>query len=1122
MRGREKELFLFVILLITSTFSYGQQSKEVFGKNRIQYKVIDWRYYSSENFDIYFYDDGADLAKKSAEFLEVEFDRITDILGYAPFNKTKIFLYNSVIDLQQSNVGVNETHFTIGGQTNFVKSNVEIAYPGTYSGFKEELVYQVSKMLINDMMFGGSLTDMLQSSYLLSLPDWFMDGAALYIAKGWSVEMDDYVRDLFSQGQFKKLSHIEGKNSGLVGQSLWNFVAENYGMSNISNILNLTRIIRNEQNSIANTLGMPFKIVVNEWKNYYGVMAKKVEDSYIFPSAEDKFRNRNKNGYTYNNVKISPDGRYLAYSENFNGKYVVYVRDLETGKQNRIHQGGYKVINQEFDDHIPLLSWQDDSNLGIINSQYGKNLLWLVDISTGRKLRYQLNRFNQIKSFDFSANGNLIVMSADLKGRNDIFLYSISRATFKRLTNDDFDDLNPRFIPESNSIVFSSNRKTDTLSNKSNSIKDISKNFNLFVYSIDTTKKVLKRFTNTLSKDFNPIPESDHSYFYLSDQKGIVNIYNYNSRTSIYKQVTNYGVSVKDYDINFKTGGVSFIMIQNGAEFIYHLDDMALDNNVFTPLTRRQEIQQAKFISKRIIAREQQQRLQSLLDKREEEIKKENENILIQDSLASNNSATIIDSTSVDDIIPIDSLLFDRPVGEEVVQQPKIIEEGEDLTDIIDTDNYVFDLEVEETESKKANAVPDARNEINSFLGNYRKLRQKNDLTGPYDYQTLFTADNLITSIVVDPLIGFGIQLEAQMNDILENHKFFGGLLASADLRNSDFYGEYQYLKYRLDFHARYDRRSILRSNLDVDERYKSNKVEIGVSLPLSVKSRVTVSPMFVNTKYFNLDPSLLNSPTGNVDTESSQNYLGGKIEFVYDNTIVHGLNLFEGTRAKASFTHHQGLGASEMSFSNINVDLRHYQKIHRQFVLATRVYYGRFFGNNQQNYLLGGVDNWLFNDTNISGEGDPLFDQQNTDNSNILFVDYVTSLRGYDYNILNGSNALLFNAELRMPIVRYLSRGTVSSNFLRNLLFVGFYDIGSAWTGKSPFSSENDLNTTVIDKNVFRAKINNFSNPWLSSYGWGVRTVLLGYYMKFDMAWPIEDYDVGSPKFYLSLGYDF
>ena len=88
----------------------------------------------------------------------------------------------------------------------------------------------------------------------------------------------------------------------------------------------------------------------------------------------------------------------------------------------------------------------------------------------------------------------------------------------------------------------------------------------------------------------------------------------------------------------------------------------------------------------------------------------------------------------------------------------------------------------------------------------------------------------------------------------------------------------------------------------------------------------------------------------------------------------------------------------------------------------------------------------------------------------------------------------------------------------------MGFYDIGSSWTGNSPFSNENSVNTQIIknEGSPFQAKIKNFKNPWLSSYGFGLRTVLLGYYMKFDLAYPIEDYKVGKPRFLVSLGYDF
>ncbi len=120
-------------------------------------------------------------------------------------------------------MGVKGKNFTIGGQTNFVKSQVEIAYPGTMDDFEHELVLRISEMLINDMMFGGSLTDMFQSAYLLSLPEWFIEGAARYIAEGWSIEMDDFARELFTGGKKVKLSRLSGEEAALAGQSVWNF-----------------------------------------------------------------------------------------------------------------------------------------------------------------------------------------------------------------------------------------------------------------------------------------------------------------------------------------------------------------------------------------------------------------------------------------------------------------------------------------------------------------------------------------------------------------------------------------------------------------------------------------------------------------------------------------------------------------------------------------------------------------------------------------------------------------------------------------------------------------------------------------------------------------------------------
>ncbi|MFW5760182.1 MAG: translocation protein TolB, partial [Cyclobacteriaceae bacterium] len=731
--------------LILPITSHAQQALEPFGKNRIQYKNFEWRYYSSENFDVYFYDGGQWLARLATDYLEEEFNRVTDILGYAPYFKTKIFLYNSNLDLQQSNVGVDDNNFARGGQTEFIKSHVEIAYPGTVIEFKEELLLKISQMLINEMMFGGSLADMFQNQYLLNLPDWFMDGAAAYIAKGYDVTLDDFARDFFNNDNIGKLNKYSGEEASLVGQSIWNFVAENYGKSNISNILNLTRIIRNEERSISNTLGLPFRQFIAEWYTYYQNMIPEVKENYHKPEESNEIKDTNKRDVKVIKLALSPDGKYLAYTLNNQGRFKVEIKNTVTKKTKVAVRGGYKVINQEVDDEMPLVEWADDNNLVIITSQNGAYFLYTYNAVTNDLLKKELGRLSNIKSFDISDGGSLAVLSADVDGKNDLFLISLRRNSIKRLTNDIFDDTYPHFVPESSSIIFSSNRTTDSLQTEVNDLNKISDNFNLFVYNIDTTRQVLTRITNTISKDIYPIPINKNEVLYLSDQKGIYNLYKFQLRNNLYNQVTNYTYSIKDYDLSKNAKSLAFIMIDDSQNQVYLDEDFNINNNIFTPQTRRQQIINAKIVTSRL--RERQ--------------------LARQDSLR---KATVEDSLA-------------NLQAREKSPLERMIENSDDL---VDTDNYTFDQDILKE-----------RKPEESFLSAYRRSRRESKISGPLDYETRFTWSNLTTSFVIDPLIGFGIQLETQMTDLLENHKFNGGIFATTDLRSGNIFAEYKYLKGR-------------------------------------------------------------------------------------------------------------------------------------------------------------------------------------------------------------------------------------------------------------------------------------------------------------------------------------
>tara|TARA_Y100001980_G_scaffold46067_2_gene28267 strand:- start:53120 stop:56404 length:3285 start_codon:yes stop_codon:yes gene_type:complete len=1089
-------LILAMILLLGAE-AVSQFYHTPFGHNRIQYKRFDWFFYTTSNFEVYYYPGGQEYAREALDFLEDEFVKLTDILGYAPYTKTKIFIYNSIHDLQQSNIGIGGDVFTIGGKTDFVKLQVEIAYPGKADEFKQELIEQLSSILINDMMFGGSLAEIFQNSYLLSLPEWFINGAAKYLAYGWSSEMDDYIRDYLSRRKISGLVKVQNEDADIIGQSIWNFIAIRYGRSNISNILNLTRIIRNEENSIASTLGIPFKNFLSQWQNYYLQQKQEINNYYISPDRDDiiaEYRNKN---IKLSHVSLNPNGDKLAFTYHKDGKFRVYVADIQSGNKKKIVSGGYSVNGQQVDENTPLIDWADNETLGVLLYKRGYLYLNTYNIHSGKKFQKPLTRFRQVESFSFNDNGKLAVISGDVDGKNDVFLVSMRRNALRRITNDIYDDLNPVFIPGTAAIVFSSNRENDSVKVSGPNLKDVSSNFNLFIYDLDTTTTFFHRLTNTYSKDIQPIAKNQYSVYYLSDQKGITNLFEYKVQDSTFMQISAFENSILDYDISFNQNAFSYIMLDRGRPRIFLEERYNLNKQNFTPQNARKRLEQAQFVVSRL---PQNQPERTVIEVKPIEVE--------------------IPEVELPDDFREGQVNTDNYVFQDEENEPDIVEEIGPGDDLIDTDDYVF------TDDSRSTYKPE------SFFSNYRKLEKKSRIYGPIAYEPRFNFSNLITSFAIDPLRGFSILVESEISDILENHRLSGGFLANtSDFKSGDIFVEYNFLKYWMDFHVKLDRKVILlRQNddnveelVDLRQKYILNKVEFGASVPITNSFRIEAAPFFATTEFRNLQNQAVSAvSTVDLADDNVVSFTGVRGAFVMDNTIERGFNIYQGSRGLVEFKTYYDLSGSNKSFSNIEVDLRHYQKIHRELTLAGRLFYGTYWGNNKQDYLVGGMQNWIFNKTENQGEEDPLKFTNSTDNSNILFTEFVTNLRGFDYNELFGNSALVFNAELRFPVFRYLSGSPISSNFLRNFQLIGFYDFGSAWNGKPPITRGSGAQTKKYVSNGFIGEISNFQNPWLASYGAGLRTVLLGYYLKVDVARPIRDFQVGSTRFYFTLGLDF
>jgi hemolysin activation/secretion protein len=113
-------------------------------------------------------------------------------------------------------------------------------------------------------------------------------------------------------------------------------------------------------------------------------------------------------------------------------------------------------------------------------------------------------------------------------------------------------------------------------------------------------------------------------------------------------------------------------------------------------------------------------------------------------------------------------------------------------------------------------------------------------------------------------------------------------------------------------------------------------------------------------------------------------------------------------------------------------------------------------------------------------------------------------------------------NSELRWPVVRYFTDKPVKSEFISNFQIIGFFDFGSAWNGPNPYSDENSFNNISVSNGAVKVTYKNQSDPFIGGAGWGLRTKIWGYFVRFDYAWGIENGLFLEPVTYLSFGLDF
>lgn len=1122
-------LFLFAISLLPLRAD-AQVSSVEFGKNRLQFKKLNWQYRQTPNFNVYFYEGGDQLSKYVLQIAEEELPGLERYIEYSLQLRGNIMVYNSYDDMKQSNIGLGTEVQEPGGTTVLVNNKMIIYFNGNHADLRRQVRQGIAKILTQNLLFGDDLGEMAGNQALLDLPEWLVDGYIAYAAENWSPGLDDDLKSEILSYKYKNFYQFVFDKPLLAGHAFWFYIEEQYGRENTTYLLYLARMYKSLSRAATVVTKVPkFKSLLRNFMTY---QEEKYEEDIRrrknIPKGSQVTSETITRKKDYYNFDVNPNRRNLAFTvvEYKKGQYRLILD--ENGDRTTLLKIGAKSRMGDINPNYPLTAWDPKgSRLAVAYEEEGRLQLFVFDAITRVKpyKRELTGKFDQIQSMAYIYNDQNLLLSAVKNGKTDIFIYDLENETVKRVTDDVYDNLDASFVafPNKSGILFSSNRPSAAQQGADTSL--MMNRFNIFmVTDFAPDKPELNQITQLTDMEWGdaryPTQYNDNHFTFISDANGVMNRYagffttqraGVDTLVLIDQQVLR-NPDPEEIDSLLRVlnkqdvDSIAIVALSQDSAYAFPLTNYASGVRETTSSGAERQVSE--------VTRQSDEKILYKLKIDENTLRRRN--------------VTARPTRYMEKLMERKRLAE----GERVVDRTR--EPGKDIF------QQEFEVTPQDTMKPQYTDPDHARVLFAAKLFPYKPLKFS------ADYVTVGFNNNVLGTKFQPYQHGQGpIQLSSQNNfngmirvgvaDLMEDIRLSGGLRLGTNLKDNEWMLQFSNMRKRVDWGLLYYK-SVLTSELYFGEyqdilpaRIFSNLYQGTVSYPFDVvrSVRVTGGLRQDKTEFAGLDPVTLGTKT------VARKYALLRAEYVHDNTINPTMNIWDGLRFKvyADFNSEVtgNTTSSGRSTFNLGFDGRVYKPIYRNFIWAGRVAGDYSWGDQKFIYYLGGIDNWLMFGDNRAVGGARQFRFFNENNRPAPDVDYAFqtlagNLRGFVQNAANGNNNFVINSEFRLPVFSTLFSKPINNAFLRNFQIIQFVDLGTAWNGQfNSIGRPEIVYTDPNDENTVRVRIKAPGiGPFLGGYGFGARSTLLGYFLKVDAGWPMSGFFDSKPIIYVSMGVDF
>jgi hypothetical protein len=459
--------FASLIALVASP-----SAAQTFGKNKVQYEPLEWAVLETPHLRVHFYAEEESLARRLASHAEsvcVEYDGRFRVQFKRPI---AILFYSTHHLFQQTNATPGLISESVGGITELIKGRVLIPHNGSWARLAWVTRHELAHAYMLEKLARVMREHRRSHGYLPPL--WFIEGLAEFCGTTWDADAEGLLRDATLTGRALPLTRSDAILGTVLmykeGQSFLLYMAERFGPEKVFDLMDNWYRADDFETVFRLTYGVKLAEADRDWFEW--VKRKYYPSVAALNTAAEQGRRLTRRGPFNLGPRVLPNLaagdttlRFCYFAAHESGVELMVSEPGNKGrrKERRLLRAGLSPSYESF--HL-FQNRPDASASGMVAlsaKRGGRDALYLVDSRRGRVLHtFEFPHLVAILDPSIVPGDQAVVFSAqDYGGRSDLYRASWSgdRVRLERLTQDDFDDVEPDVSPDGRWVAFASDRE---------------------------------------------------------------------------------------------------------------------------------------------------------------------------------------------------------------------------------------------------------------------------------------------------------------------------------------------------------------------------------------------------------------------------------------------------------------------------------------------------------------------------------------------------------------------------------------------------------------------------------------------------------------------------------------